>query len=142
MFGKPAPNRLPPQPVLPCGCGCGETATAGRLYVSGHNGRLRRGRGSGRLIVNGYAKIRTPDHPYCDQDGYVLEHRLVAEHALRFNEPDSPHLVRLGNRTYLGPGVVVHHVDGDKLHNEPTNLAVMTPGEHVALHHAQGDIRS
>lgn len=141
MFGKPAPNRLPPKAALPCGCGCGELASPGRLYLSGHNGRLRSGRGTSRQIIHGYAKVHTPDHPFADTDGYVFEHRLVAEHALRFNEPSSEYLVLLGNRTYLSPDVVVHHIDHDKLHNEPNNLQVMTPGDHIRLHHAEDRAR-
>lgn len=34
---------------------------------------------------------------------------------------------------------VVHHIDGNKLNNDPTNLKVMTRSEHVRLHLAQGD---
>ena len=29
---------------------------------------------------------------------------------------------------------VVHHIDGDKLNNVPSNLVVMTRSEHVKLH--------
>ena len=30
---------------------------------------------------------------------------------------------------------VVHHKDGNKLNNDPSNLALMTSGEHTRLHH-------
>jgi len=46
-------------------------------------------------------------------------HRVIAEQ-------------RLGRK--LKPNEVVHHIDGDKLNNDPDNLCVMTRGEHARLH--------
>jgi hypothetical protein len=34
------------------------------------------------------------------------------------------------------PALVVHHIDLDKLNNDPANLAIMTAEEHSALHAA------
>lgn len=34
----------------------------------------------------------------------------------------------------LKPGEIVHHMDGDKRNNEPSNLKVMTQSEHCRLH--------
>lgn len=140
QYGKPAPNRKPPKPAKLCRCGCGQPATPGRNYISGHNGRVRFVPERGGMIANGYSKVPARDHPFADADGYVLEHRLVAEHTLRMNDPDSAFLVPLGNRTYLDPAAIVHHVDGVCANNEATNLRVMTRADHTALHHAQGDI--
>lgn len=50
------------------------------------------------------------------------EHRVVAEEML--GRP----LVR---------GEIVHHVDGDKHNNKPSNLKVMTQADHLRLHHAE-----
>lgn len=47
------------------------------------------------------------------------EHRVIAENML----------VR-----QLLKGEIVHHVDGDKRNNAPSNLAVMTQSEHARLH--------
>lgn len=54
------------------------------------------------------------------KDGYRLEHHLVAEDML--------------NRKLL-PGEVVHHIDGDKLNNIPSNLFVYAnQNEHRKIH--------
>ncbi len=47
------------------------------------------------------------------------EHRRVAE--------------RLMGRP-LRRGEIVHHIDGDKHNNDPSNLQVMTQAEHIAIH--------
>jgi hypothetical protein len=40
------------------------------------------------------------------------------------------------------PGLIVHHIDGDKRNNAPDNLAVMTRAEHACLHGFGTAIRS
>lgn len=35
---------------------------------------------------------------------------------------------------------IVHHIDGNKLNNDPSNLQVMTKAEHTRLHMNKGDI--
>ncbi len=47
------------------------------------------------------------------------EHRVVAEQML--GRP-------------LRAGEIVHHIDGNKLNNDPANLAVMTQGQHMREH--------
>lgn len=63
----------------------------------------------GRRIVDGYVWLRMPGHHLAQKNGYVAEHRLVAERVL-------------GRR--LLPEEVVHHDDGNKQNNHPTNLVV------------------
>jgi hypothetical protein len=50
------------------------------------------------------------------------EHRVIAEQML----------ARPLNRNEI-----VHHIDGNKHNNDPSNLLVMTQSEHVRLHHAE-----
>lgn len=65
-------------------------------------------KGGKRIDEAGYVQIRMPEHPDAN-NGYVPEHRLVAERVL-------------GRR--LKPEEVVHHKDDDKQNNAPTNLVV------------------
>jgi len=56
---------------------------------------------------DGYILIYQPNHPYCDKDGYVREHRLVMEK-------------KIGR--YLKPKEVVHHLNEVKDCNLEDNL--------------------
>lgn len=141
-FGKPAPNRKERSPRQACACQCGQLAASGRRYISGHNTRgTRYARYRGWYSYHGYIKVDARDHPFGDRDGYVLEHRLVVESHLRDTDPGSPYLLKLGEKLYLRPEIVVHHIDGVKDNNEISNLRPLTNSEHTTLHHAQGDIR-
>jgi hypothetical protein len=79
----------------------------------------------GRLIKHGYVEIYKPDHPMSNKDGYIREHRLVM----------SEHLGRT-----LGTHEDVHHIDGNKLNNDSTNLEVMTRSEHTKHHNKNKQI--
>jgi len=80
-------------------------------------------RGGRRVAGKGYICVLKPDHPNASTLGYVMEHRLVMEK-------------KLGR--YLGKGEVVHHINGKKDDNNPTNLEVMTRGKHIINHFADG----
>ena len=60
-----------------------------------------------------------PQHPNCNNHGYVYEHRLNME----------KHIGR-----YLEKDEVVHHIDFNKQNNDISNLIIMTPQEHIILH--------
>lgn len=62
-----------------------------------------------------YRLIHLPNHPDSTSDGYVREHRLIAEQVI-------------GRR--LKQNEVVHHVDGDTLNNSPENLQVLPKKVH------------
>lgn len=78
----------------------------------------------------GYIQIRQPNHPFCDKDGWVLEHRLVAEKHLL----DESNSVLIDGKMYLSPEYVVHHKNFDRKDNRIENLKVMTKGEHQSFH--------
>jgi hypothetical protein len=106
---RPARNYNPPQKY--CGRRCAWKATKGPAYnaeisraSSSKRGDVQRGRGEGKV--------------YRKRDGRH-EHRIVAEQ--KIGRP-------------LRKGEVVHHVDGDKLNNDPNNLQVMSQRQHMREH--------
>lgn len=68
--------------------------------------------GGRHVRPDGYIQVWTPDGPR-------LEHQVVAEKMLC--RP-------------LAPGEVVHHKDGNKGHNDPSNLEVTTQAAHIREH--------
>jgi len=65
----------------------------------------------------GYTLVHAPDHPDCNANGYIREHRLVCESLL-------------GRR--LRPAEVVHHRNDDPSDNRPENLQVYdTNADHL-----------
>ena len=138
-----------------CFCGCGNqtnlvTHTDKRRgyvmgepmkFIRGHQIRLRTGKDSpsygvrrfgkdtanwkgGRAIekkkYTSYMRIKFPLHSRSHSDGYVYEHILVVEKALGFQ---------------IGKDAVVHHVDGNGLNNDLSNLMVFrNQAEHSRFH--------
>ncbi len=69
----------------------------------------------------GYRYVYKPDHPSAIKAGYVLEHRLVMETKLR--RP-------------LTKQEVVHHINHNKVDNNPENLTLLeSTGKHFIAHH-------
>lgn len=69
---------------------------------------------------NGYKKVKAPiDHPYKDNKGYIMEHRLVMEQSIG---------------RYLDKNEEVHHIDYNKMNNDISNLLLVTKTEHRRIH--------
>jgi hypothetical protein len=84
------------------------------------SGDKHKGWKGGKIVnASGYVEIYCPDHPNRRKHSpYVLEHRLVMEQ-------------KLGR--FLSPKEVVHHKNGDKTDNRPSNLEVFASNkEHLA----------
>lgn len=45
------------------------------------------------------------------------------------------------NNKQIPNGYHIHHLDGNKENNDPSNLVCLSPEEHWDIHHKQGDIR-
>lgn len=78
------------------------------------NGSWKGGR---QVDSDGYILIHAPGHQNANAAGYVREHRLVMESMLGRG---------------LDPTEVVHHRDGDKQNNDPSNLELFSRnGDHL-----------
>lgn len=88
-----------------------------------------------KITNYGYRKIRSLDHPFKDCNGFVMEHRLIAEKYL-LNDANS---VTINGRKYLKPELEVHHINGNKTDNRVGNLIIMTKSEHMSLHDSLRD---
>ena len=84
------------------------------LRCSGRNRRKR------YIVKNGYKKILQPNHHRSDNYGYVFEHILVMERHLGRN---------------ISSPEVIHHIDHNKLNNDPSNLMIFKNNkDHIAYH--------
>ena len=79
---------------------------------------------------HGYYNLYEPDHPFCDDDGRILEHRLMAEKFLLENKFS----IDIDGKKYLSPDFVVHHKDQNKKNNNIENLQILTKSQHTSIH--------
>lgn len=82
------------------------------------------------MYKNDYIYERCINHPFSDCDGWVRQHRLVAEKYL-LNKNNS---VEINGKNYLSPNYEVHHIDFNKYNNNQNNLMILTKSEHQQLH--------
>lgn len=82
------------------------------------------------MYKNGYIWERRINHPFATDDGWVRQHRLVAEQYL-LNDNNS---IVINGERYLKQEYDVHHKDGNKTNNTKDNLMVLTRSEHQKLH--------
>lgn len=95
-------------PYRPNVCRCGKKVCYGYFRCKRCAGLDR---GTDKIDMNGYVKLRLPDHPCADKQGRVYEHRLVME-------------ILLGRRLYDNENV--HHRNGVRNDNRPENLELWT----------------
>ena len=67
-----------------------------------------------------YRQVYAPNHPRTSKSRSFYEHVIIAERALG---------------KFLPRSAEVHHVDGDKLNNDPSNLVICEDREYHALLH-------
>jgi len=77
----------------------------------------------GRVIdPRGYIKVYNPDSPLSHKDGYVYEHREIANKRYPFN---------------ILSNFPVHHLNGDRSDNHPDNLKVLGGQDrHIRQYHS------
>ena len=83
-----------------------------------------------KINRSGYVMIRDYDHPMSDKNGWVLEHRVIAEKHLL----DESNSFEVNGKMYLKQEYDVHHINFDRTDNNYLNLSVVTPEEHRRLH--------
>lgn len=104
-----------------CECGCGEIPKPGKRFAhhylpSPGIGEKHHSWHGGRMLLKGYVAVRVGKK-------YVREHVLVVEQALGRSLPAK---------------AVVHHVDGCKTNNAPSNLVICEDQPyHLLLHRRQ-----
>lgn len=112
---------------------------ARKVYMKGtgnHQYGLKREKNSSwkgnekKLSNHGYVLIRTKDHPFADEYGWVFEHRLVAEKYLLTEENS----VEINGNRYLSSDFCVHHKNFDRADNRVENLVIMANEKHRILH--------
>ena len=90
----------------------GRSYRSGSSYKRGYSSGSRRSSGIRTRTKNGYAQ-------YNSGNGWKWTHRRVAEK-------------KMGGS--IRPGYEVHHINGNKRDNRPSNLRVLSKAQHRAIH--------
>jgi phage FluMu protein Com len=90
-------------------------AKCGRL----HGATTRRNPNLKKIMKSGYVKLYRPENSMADKRGEVYEHRLIISEILGRPLHRKEH---------------VHHIDGKKANNKPTNLKIFSEHDHQSLH--------
>ena len=101
----------------------GNTGDNNPLYI----GKLE------RISTHGYKLIRLSEeenHPFSIDGNWIREHRYVAEKHIMVDQQS----IEIDGNKYLNPELHVHHIDNDKLNNDPNNLIILSPSEHMKVH--------
>lgn len=100
-----------------CQCGCGMSTKIARdndasgyylkgeprRFIVGHNGRgipSKNLKGKSYTTPKGYVMAYAPDHPRANSGGYVLEHLIISEKALRKFLPATAHIEEENQRQH------------------------------------------
>ena len=90
------------------------------------------------IIRHDYISEYAPGHPFSNEYGRVLQHRLVVErNSDRFDEK---FFTEINGNKYLKPEYCVHHINEDKTDNRIENLQILTKSEHTSLHNSSKKI--
>lgn len=76
--------------------------------------------------------VYCPNHPFCNKNGRVEEHRLIVEQ--NYQIFDEKYFVIIDNKHYLPPKISVHHKDSNHNNNNLSNLVPCTRSEHMHYH--------
>lgn len=117
-------------PIAKCGCATRDQYAGYPLrYIHGHNPRGKRAgnwKGGRSRDSHGYWWLYRPDHPKAKRNGYLQEHRVIWEET---------------NGRLLHSYEDVHHIDGDRGNNHPSNLVALTKAQHIDHHAADAQTR-
>lgn len=84
------------------------------------------------------AKGRTIEERFAMRDRRInakdREGKGIHTYIKQLGEPEHRKIMRIKLGRELKPNEVIHHIDGDRTNNKPSNLLVMTRSEHSRLH--------
>jgi hypothetical protein len=84
------------------------------------------------IIHHDYVYEYFPNHPKCNKDGRVRQHRLIIEKNYELFDPI--YFEEINGIFVLKDDYDVHHINEIKTDNRLENLQILTRGEHTSLH--------